>query len=619
MKEELNLNSKEIKKYILDSSNDLQELSSYLEKDFVHTVEGVFGAIFVLLRHYSQNQSRIDHLIYFIESLLPDLEDKEGEVISSSVASLESKVSNFKLKDRIAIKDCLLRLENICYYVANKKAMGVKNKKVKYLSFLIFEEKNLHLIEKYIQSSQGLLSSNNELGENIFTIVLKKYLSFVDDAHEEAQYYYQVILLFMNSHYREKIFSLKKYYLGLVQRMGKSYQENIVRVMELFDLDFSLSLEQLEERYQIQFSFFPHILKEVEEFSFHPLERSDFTSQKCVTIDGDSTCCFDDAIYLEDRKDGTHFLYIHISDVPSFVPMNSIVNKEARKRGEALYLKGLRIPMYPEVISDDVCSLLVGRERNVISYIFHLDSNYQVIEDDFSFVPGKIVVSSRLSYSSCDEIILGEENTSLALMLRGLVKFAEVRKEGNRERNIYREYQNAMEINPHHESLKWDVSPSANIVHESMVLVNYRIGKYFKDKDLPYLYRKIDLPSDDFIREQLIRIKNLEINFLSEKEIYQRIKDSYTKAYYTKDPVFHLGQNLECYSHSSSPVRRYGDSFNQYLLHQFAFSSYLDRDIYYREYQLEEMVRHLNQKKKENEVFSNHYNYLVGKNLIKKK
>ena len=153
-----------------------------------------------------------------------------------------------------------------------------------------------------------------------------------------------------------------------------------------------------------------------------------------------------------------------------------------------------------------------------------------------------------------------------------------------------------------------------------MVLTNYQIGKYFKDSSLPYLYRKIDLPSESFIQEQLLKLKNLDPIFLQSKEYYQKIKDSYTKAKYTDKPVYHKGQNLECYSHSSSPARRYADAFNQYLLYDLIFNHLNNnQNIYKWEYQLRDLAYYLNKKKKENEVFSSHYNYLSSKNLIKKK
>lgn len=617
--ENLPVNSKEIKKYILNVENDLEGLIEFLEEDYKNTTVGIFNALFTLMRHYEQNKSRVQYLIHLIESTLSIKSSKELKVLSGQIIDLDNKVNALKLKDKIAIHEPLNQIHEILLAV-NRNTGVVPNEKIKYLSFQIFQEKNIPLIESFLKENQGILSSRNKEGENIFDILLKQYLYLDEKNIEEIAYYYHIILLFLNSSCRKEIIHNKEKYLDFIKKSKLECREHIIRLIELFDPNYRVTLDKIEKRYHVNFDFFPSVLEEMNTFKMDNTNRINFLHQECITIDGESTTCLDDALYLEKNLDGTYTLYVHITDIPSFVPYQSIVDMEAKKRAETLYLKDRKISLYPEEISDGICSLIPNNHRNVISYIFHLDSNFSLIEDDFSFVKGKIQVKHRLTYQSADQIIFEEENTSLAVMLKRLVLFAEVRKKGNIIRDIYREYQNAIDFDPNHESFKTSVSPSANIVHETMVLTNYQIGKYFKDSSLPYLYRKIDLPSESFIQEQLLKLKNLDPSFLKNKEYYQKIKDSYTKAQYTDKPVYHKGQNLECYSHSSSPARRYADAFNQYLLYDFIFQKFKsNQSIYKWEYQLHDLAYYLNQKKKENEVFSSHYNYLASKSLIKKK
>lgn len=615
----LPVNSKEVKKYILNVENDLEGLIDDLEEDYKNTTEGIFNALFTLMRHYEQNKSRVQYLIHLIESTLSVKTSKELKVLAGQIIDLDNKVNALKLKDRIAIREPLNQIHEI-FLAVNRNANVVPNEKVKYLSFQIFQEKNIPLIESFLKENQGILSSRNKEGENIFDIILKQYLYLDEKSYEEISYYYHVILIFLASSYRKEIMNNRNSYLDFIKKSKLEYKEHIIRLIELFDPNYGITLDKIEERYHINFDFIASALDEVNTFKMDNTNRINFLNQECITIDGESSTCLDDALYLEQNLDGTYNLYVHITDIPSFVPYQSIVDMEARKRAETIYLRDRKISLYPEIISDGICSLIPNNHRNVISYIFHLDSNFSLIEEDFSFVKGKIQVKHRLNYQTADQLILGEENTSLAIMLKRLTLFAEVRKKGNIVRDYYREYQNALNFDPNHESLKTNISPSANIVHETMVLTNYQIGKYFKDSDLPYLYRKIDLPSESFIQEQLLKLKNLDPSFLQNKEYYQKIKDSYTKAKYTDKPVYHKGQNLECYSHSSSPARRYADAFNQYLLYDLIFQNEKDnQNIYKWEYQLHDLAYYLNQKKKENEVFSSHYNYLSSKNLIKKK
>lgn len=615
----LPVNSKEVKKYILNVENDLEGLIDDLEEDYKNTTEGIFNALFTLMRHYEQNKSRVQYLIHLIESTLSVKTSKELKVLTGQIIDLDNKVNALKLKDRIAIREPLNQIHEI-FLAVNRNADVVPNEKVKYLSFQIFQEKNIPLIESFLKENQGILSSRNKEGENIFDIILKQYLYLDEKSYEEISYYYHVILIFLASSYRKEIMNNRNSYLDFIKKSKLEYKEHIIRLIELFDPNYGITLDKIEERYHINFDFIASALDEVNTFKMDNTNRINFLNQECITIDGESSTCLDDALYLEQNVDGTYTLYVHITDIPSFVPYQSIVDMEAKKRAETIYLRDRKISLYPEIISDGICSLIPNNHRNVISYIFHLDSNFSLIEEDFSFVKGKIQVKHRLNYQTADQLILGEENTSLAIMLKRLTLFAEVRKKGNIVRDYYREYQNALNFDPNHESLKTSISPSANIVHETMVLTNYQIGKYFKDSDLPYLYRKIDLPSESFIQEQLLKLKNLDPSFLQSKEYYQKIKDSYTKAKYTDKPVYHKGQNLECYSHSSSPARRYADAFNQYLLYDLIFQNEKDnQNIYKWEYQLHDLAYYLNQKKKENEVFSSHYNYLSSKNLIKKK
>lgn len=617
--ENLPVNSKEIKKYILNVENDLEGLIEFLEEDYKNTTVGIFNALFTLMRHYEQNKSRVQYLIHLIESTLSIKSSKELKVLSGQIIDLDNKVNALKLKDKIAIHEPLNKIHEI-FLAVNRNADVVPNEKVKYLSFQIFQEKNIPLIESFLKENQGILSSRNKEGENIFDILLKQYLYLDEKNYEEIAYYYHIILLFLNSSCRKEIIHNKEKYLDFIKKSKLECREHIIRLIELFDPNYQVTLDKIEERYHVNFDFFSSVLEEMNTFKMDNTNRINFLHQECITIDGESTTCLDDALYLEKNLDGTYTLYVHITDIPSFVPYQSIVDMEARKRAETIYLRDRKISLYPEIISDGICSLIPNNHRNVISYIFHLDSNFSLIEEDFSFVKGKIQVKHRLNYQTADQIIFGEENTSLAIMLKRLVLFAEVRKKGNIVRDYYREYQNALNFDPNHESLKTNISPSANIVHETMVLTNYQIGKYFKDSSLPYLYRKIDLPSESFIQEQLLKLKNLDPIFLQSKEYYQKIKDSYTKAQYTDKPVYHKGQNLECYSHSSSPARRYADAFNQYLLYDLIFNQLNNnQNIYKWEYQLRDLAYYLNQKKKENEVFSSHYNYLASKNLIKKK
>lgn len=108
------INSKAIKKYILDVSNDLDDIIEYLDIDYKNTIEGIFNAIFTLMRHYEQNKSRIDYLISMVEASISLKPSSELKYLTGPIIDLQNKINdNFKLKNKIIVRDAMLRVQEI--------------------------------------------------------------------------------------------------------------------------------------------------------------------------------------------------------------------------------------------------------------------------------------------------------------------------------------------------------------------------------------------------------------------------------------------------------------------------------------------------------------------------
>lgn len=614
--------SKEIKNFILDPTNDLDELFDSAAIDPKNTIDGILSALYkLLLRNYEQNKSRSDYLISVLDNITDDLTNEELKYLTSKIIEFNNNiVANIKKKQRIVIKSAVNEISNIHLKASEKILSDIKNGKIKLLEYLIFHEKNLYLIEKTLSNNPNFLSYRNKEGEDIFSIILSKYIYLDEKNIEEIDYLYNVILIFIESSHGTEILNNFKKYQRIIKKSKIEYKEHIIKVIELFDKDFHISLEEIESRYNMNFNFPNIVLNEMNTFIMDNDGRINFTRQPCITIDGETDKCLDDALYIEKNLDGTHNLYIHIADIPSFVPYNSATNEEARKRIETQYLRDCHLTLWPEIISDNICSLLSNNNRNVITAIYKLDKDYNLIDATPEIVKGKIRVVHKLSYEEVDKRINNPERTELDIMLNKLFLFSLKQKESNPDKNLYRILENYIEFETHHESLKIDYSPSANIVHETMILNNYGVSKYLKNLDLPYLYRHLYIPSDSFINDQINKIKTIDEKIDTNKSFRNTLRDSYLKATYTSTPVVHKGLNLECYSHSTSPLRRYADAHGQYIIYDLIFNNKLnDLNIQMWEYRTNELAKYLNQKKKENEVFSKHYNYLSYKKLIKRK
>ncbi len=609
--------SKEIKKLILEY-NDLGQLDDYIDVDFRNTVIGIFNALFILLKNYDRNIKLIDYLLTFLENIVSVRSVDELKLLIGPIIDLQNKVSSFKLKDRIKIKNVSYRVQNIFNDVQGRISSQGHYDQVKGLEFLIFYDKNLNMIKNFLKSHDCVLDWKNQDGEYIFELLIKKYIQCSDE--DSIRYLYQVILSFLHSKYGDVILENKEKYLDIIYSSSMYYKEHVVRLFKLFDANFSIDRSDFERLHDIYFEFPDSLLDEMNTFQMKKKNRVDYSNLECITIDGVNSLCLDDALSVRKNKDGTYRLFVHIADIASIVPYFSMVREEAFLRGETLYLRDDSVLLYPARISRQMCSLLPNNYRNTITYSFGLDTNYKIIPGSFSIDLSKIKVSHRLTYDEVDARLkrpLGEGLDDLLLIL---ANFSLERRKDTLGKEIYREYENLYQFDDFHESIKVDSSIAANIVHESMILVNYQIAKYFKDKGYPYIYRSLYVPSDDFLNEQVKKMKQLGTNIGDNKIFYSELRDSYVESRYCSSPVYHAGLKLECYSHSSSPLRRYMDSLGQFIIHDLVIDSVIDdKNIYTWEYRIQRAIQYANEKKQRNEIFSREYNYLSYKKLIKKR
>ena len=612
------ITSKDIKKYILNH-NDLDILFEYIDDYYKETLEGILNALFILMKHPERNKEDIEYLIFILKEQLKRESTSELKKLIGPIVDLQNKINDkFNLKERIKIKNHTLDLQNIFNEINIRMETIEQNKKIKCLEFLIFQDKNLQMISQFIKENETLLNKKIKSEESIFLKILKKYISSTNE--EEQEYLYQVIMIFLKSKISENILKNKKAYLKILEKPKQEYPKHVIRLIKLLDSDFKINTTDLENRYQIHFTFPQIILNETNYFNNRIIYRRDFTNQEVITIDGKETLCQDDGLYIEKNNDNTYTLYIHITDIPSLIPFSSKTREEAYRRQEAIYLKDINLPLYPTNISNNLCSLIPNNKRNTITYIFKLDEQFRLIPDSLKIEPGIIKSTYRLTYDQADIIINNPNNYSLDTNLILLSNFAKVSRRLNTQKESYRNYENILFKENHHVSTKIDYSPSSNIIHESIVLANYSLSKYFKSNNLPYIYRKLDIPSPEFIEKQLRILRELNSNIELNKEFINNLKDSYIKAIYCTEPTYHKGLNVECYSHSTCPGRRYIDSLGQYIIYDLIFEKNIqDKNIYKWETNIKNTVEYANKKKKQNEKFKEEYNYLYSKRLIKEK
>jgi ribonuclease R len=184
------------------------------------------------------------------------------------------------------------------------------------------------------------------------------------------------------------------------------------RVIEILGApdDFGVDVEMMIRKHQLPRLFPDNVLAEARSVAQLDLEavagRADFRARPIVTIDGETARDFDDAVLVTDRADGGYELQVHIADVAEYVQSDSALDLEARLRGNSVYFPDRAIPMLPQELSTDICSLRPREDRLVLSCIMELDAAGRI--ESFEIVEGVIRSVARMTYTEVHAILEGD-------------------------------------------------------------------------------------------------------------------------------------------------------------------------------------------------------------------
>jgi ribonuclease R len=185
------------------------------------------------------------------------------------------------------------------------------------------------------------------------------------------------------------------------------------RVMEVLGApdDFGVDVEMMIRKHQLPRVFPENVLAEaraVAHLEISELERRrDFRLLPIVTIDGETAKDFDDAVLVEARADGGFALQVHIADVAEYVREGTDLDLEARLRGTSVYFPDRAIPMLPQELSTDICSLRPGEDRLVLSCLMQLSADGRI--ESYEIVEGVIRSAGRMTYTAVSAILDGDE------------------------------------------------------------------------------------------------------------------------------------------------------------------------------------------------------------------
>ncbi len=375
----------------------------------------------------------------------------------------------------------------------------------------------------------------------------------------------------------------------IIKVLGKSGETNteMNAIMEDFELPYEFPQDVLKAAEKVDTTISN---KEI-------AKRRDFRNIDTITIDPFDAKDFDDAISYRELENGHIEVGVHIADVSHYVVPGTIIDDEAVVRGTSVYLVDRVVPMLPEVLSNQVCSLRPNEEKLTFSAVFELDKEANVKNSWF----GRTVINSnrRFTYEEAQERIetkkgdfQKEINTlnDLAQIMRG-------RRMDAGALNIESTEVKFVVENGKPVGVKLKVSKEAHkLVEEFMLLANKHVSRFIGvpkkgQAKYPNIYRIHDQPSEEKIADlhrfvadngyEIKEVANKPLSFalnnlLTEAKenrevdfIGPMVIRSMAKAVYSAENIGHYGLSFDYYSHFTSPIRRYPDLMLHRILQNF--------------------------------------------------
>ena len=335
-----------------------------------------------------------------------------------------------------------------------------------------------------------------------------------------------------------------------------------------------------------------------EEISTTELKRRvDLRKTAFITIDGADSKDFDDAVFAKKTPQGWQ-LMVAIADVAHFVKPASALDKEAYHRGTSVYFPDKVIPMLPERLSNDLCSLNPAVDRLCMVCSMQLDHSGELI--DCAFQEGVMHSHARLTYQQVTDMldIPNQKNwhadpkvvsniSALNTLYEALKKKRQSR--GTLEINTPQTVVNLKENGAIKNIKQYQLARSNKIIEECMLLANTCAARYIQQHDLPLLYRIHDTPDPEKVAALGDTLQNLKLSLSGGKKpsthdfshllkqvrntpnealVTTAILRTFKQAVYSPENIGHYGLNFDLYTHFTSPIRRYPDLIIHRLIKQ---------------------------------------------------
>lgn len=416
------------------------------------------------------------------------------------------------------------------------------------------------------------------------------------------------------------------------KQQGNNYKGEVIKILGHKN-DPGVDILSITAKYDINDTFSDEVMKEADELPSEVLKeeknnRKDLTKEQIFTIDGDDTKDIDDAISYKKLANGNHELGVHIADVSHYVIENSNLDKEAYERGTSVYLADRVIPMLPHKLSNGICSLNPEVERLATSCVMEIDTEGNII--NYDIFKSIIKSSKQMTYKNVNKIleenIIPEGYEPFAETLKQMQELAKILRKNKIDRGyidfeideskiIVDEKGKAIDVKLRERGI------GEKLIEDFMIAANEAVATYINNMELPFIYRIHGEPSEEKINNFIkfvsilgykiegnkkeITPKNMQrmLEQLKNKEEYSILSSillrSMQKAVYDKNNIGHFGLASKCYTHFTSPIRRYPDLIVHRLLNEYIFEKNINEETVNKyEYKLTDITAHSSERER---------------------
>lgn len=402
-----------------------------------------------------------------------------------------------------------------------------------------------------------------------------------------------------------------KVVVELVKKLNKNmkYEGRIVEIIG-HKHDPGVDILSVIYKYNINVEFPDDVKEEVKNI---PMEvsreecvgRRDLRDMEIFTIDGDDTRDIDDAISIEKLENGNYKLGVHIADVSYYVKEGSPLDNEAMERGTSVYLVDRVIPMLPHELSNGICSLNPNVDRLAISCVMEFNNAGKMVDYEIfqSVIKSRIQMTYKKVNSILEKNIVPEGYEPYEKSLRLMAELAEILRKAKVKRGYIDFGVEEAKILVDENCKPTDVvlrerGVGENLIEDFMIAANECVASHIFYMSLPFIYRVHEVPEEEKIRSFLGFVSSLGYTINGDvKDVkpttLQRILDSLRdkpefkilsslllrsmqKAVYKPENLGHYGLASPCYTHFTSPIRRYPDTTVHRLLRTYLFQGHVD-------------------------------------------